>query len=103
MRQRGQRRSAKKELYYILCIIAVAIILILSIFAPGGYLEMRKLRLELQGQKMYLKELERSNKERMKTIEALRSDKNILEKEARKMGYARKDEIIQQLPDETGR
>ena len=34
----------------------------------------------------------------MKSIEALQSDRKALEKVARQKGYAKRDEIIQQLP-----
>ncbi len=95
----GNRLSHKRELYYILCIVAVAIILLFGVFAPGGYLELRRARIELQEQNRRIDELKRSNHERMKSIEALRSDRDALEREARKKGYGRKNEIIQQLPE----
>jgi cell division protein FtsB len=94
----NNRISHKKELYYILCIVAVVVILLFSFFAPGGYLELRRARIELQEQNKRVDELKRSNYERRKSIEALRSDRDALEKEARKKGYGREDEIVQQLP-----
>jgi cell division protein FtsB len=95
-----KRISHKKELYYILCIVAVVLILLFSVLGPGGYIELRKTRLELQEQKARVEELKRGNSEHRKSIEALRSDPNALEKHARGKGYAREDEIIQQLPED---
>jgi cell division protein FtsB len=95
-----QRISHKKELYYILCIAAVVLILLFSFLGPGGYVELRKARLELQEQRDRVEGIKRRNNEHRKTIEELRSNKDALEKHARRKGYAREDEIIQQLPEE---
>ena len=89
----------KKELYYIFLIMVVGGILLLSFIGPGGYLELKKARLELQLQRARVDALRRSNKERLKTIEALKSDKEAIERYARRKGYGRDDEIIQQLPE----
>jgi len=94
------RLSPKKEVYYILCIVAVLIILLVSFWGPGGYGDLRKARLELQAQRARVDELKRSNSELMKSIEALRSDKAALEEYARGKGYGREGEIVQQLPKE---
>ncbi len=92
--------SHKKELYYILCIFAILIILLVSFFGPGGYRELRKSRLELQEQHRRIEQLERQNYERMKSIDKLKSDRGALEKYAREKGYGKEGEIIQQLPKE---
>jgi cell division protein FtsB len=97
----NNRLSHKKELYYILCIVAVVIILLFGFFAPGGYVELRKAREGLEDQKKRIEELKRENYERGKSIEELRSSKDALEREARKKGYGREDEIVQQLPQES--
>lgn len=89
----------KKELYYIFLIMVVGGILLLSFVGPGGYLELKKARLELQQQRARVEDLKRSNAERMETIEALRSDPEAIERYARKKGYGREDEIIQHLPE----
>jgi len=96
----NNRLSHKKELYYILCIVAVVIILLFSFFAPGGYLDLRKARQDNVEKKKRIEDLERENLERRKTIKDLRTSKDALEREARKKGYGRKDEIVQQLPQE---
>ena len=91
------RLSYKREIYYILCIVAVAVILLFSILGPGGYRDLRKARAELREQNRRVEELRRRNDERMRKIEALRSDKDAVEKYAREKGYGREGEIIQQL------
>jgi cell division protein FtsB len=91
------RLSYKNEIYYILCIAAVAIIFLFSFFGPGGYRDLQKARAELQEQNRRVEELKRKNEEKMREIEALRSDKDALEKYAREKGYGREGEIIQQL------
>ncbi len=96
----SNRISHKKELYYILCIVAVLVILLFSFFGPGGYRDLRKARLELQEQRVRVDQLERENYRRMKAIEKLRSDRDALEGYAREKGYGREGEIIQQLPQE---
>jgi cell division protein FtsB len=96
------RISHKKELYYILCIVAVTIILLFSFLGPGGHRDLRKVRLELQERRARIEDLKRSNENRMKNIEALRSDREALEKYAREKGYGREGEIIQQLPSQPG-
>ena len=87
------------HLYYIFLITVVGGILLLSFVGPGGYLELKKARLELQLQRARVDALKRSNTERMKTIEELKSDKEAIERYARKKGYGRENEIIQQLPE----
>jgi cell division protein FtsB len=94
------RISHKKELYYIFCIVALFVVLLFSFLGPGGYRDLRKARLELQEQRVRVEELKRRNFERMKSIEALRSNKDVLEKYAREKGYGKQGEIIQRLPQE---
>ena len=92
--------SPKKELYYISLIVVVGAILLLSIFGPDGYLEMKKARQELQRRQSSLKELEQSNAERLERVEGLTSDPGALETYAREKGYGRENEIIERLPEE---
>jgi cell division protein FtsB len=93
-----KRISHKNEFYYILCIAAIIVILFLSFFGPGGYRELTKLRLERQELSERVENLKHSNDERKKNIKALRSDPEALERYARDIGYARKEDIILQLP-----
>jgi cell division protein FtsB len=99
MTYRRNRLSHKKELYYILCIVAVMVILLFSFWGPGGYRDLAKERLDLQAQQQRVDELKRSNYEKTKSIEALQSDRDAWEKHARENGYGRDGDIIQQLPE----
>jgi cell division protein FtsB len=98
---RSKRRiSHKKELYYIVCIVALFAILIFSIFGPGGYRELQKSQIELQAVRERIDRLKRENLQRVKNIDQLRTDKQAIEKIAREKDYAKPDEIIQQVPEE---
>lgn len=102
MARSRHRISYKKELYYILCIVALVVIMTISILGPGGYRELRKMRLELQEQHSRVDDLKRDNSERKKFIEELQYSKEAQEKYAReKGGFGREGEIIQQLPKES--
>jgi cell division protein FtsB len=98
MARSKSRISHVKEVYYILCIVAVLVVLLFSFFGPGGYRDLRKLQIEVQEKHTRVDRLERENSERLKSIEKLNSDKNALEKYAREKGYGRPGDIIQQLP-----
>jgi len=95
------RISHKNEIYYIVCIAAITVILFLSFLGPGGYGELRKMRLERQELRERVENLKRSNDERKKNVQALRSDPEAQERYARKKGYVRKDDIILQLPSQS--
>ena len=88
----------KFALVIIIIIVTLAAILTFGFWGPGGYRDLQKARRDLQMQKARVEDLKRSNSERMKSIEDLRSDKQALERYAREKGYGRNDEIIQQLP-----
>jgi cell division protein FtsB len=95
-----RKRSHGKEIYYILCILSIVGGALLTIFGPGGYLELRKARAELESHRNRVESLRQENRERRETIEQLRSDKEAIEKYAREKGYGKKGEIIQQVPEE---
>ena len=100
MARRKKRISHKKELYYILCIVAVLGVLALSLAGPGGYGDLRKARLELQEQRARVQGLKQTNSAIMESIENLQSSREALEDFARRNGYAKENEIIQQIPPE---
>ena len=52
MTRQKNRISHKKELYYILCIVAVLVVLLFSFLGPGGYRDLQKARLQLQEQRV---------------------------------------------------
>jgi cell division protein FtsB len=95
------RLSYGKQLYYILCIVALAVILLFSFLGPRGYRDLKNARMELQAQRARVGDLQRRNRQHVKLIEALRNDKHALEEYARKKGYGRVGEIVQQLPEES--
>jgi cell division protein FtsB len=99
MARSKRRTSHKRELYYILCIVAVLVILLFSFLGPGGYRDLQKARLHVQAQRVRVERLERDNSSRLKAIDKLRTDPNELEMHAREKGYAREGDIIQQLPE----
>ena len=89
--------SHLKELYYIIVIVALAALTTFSIWGPGGYFGLKKARAGLEAQRALVQSLKRNNENRLKSIQGLRSDKEALERYAREKGYARKDELVQQL------
>jgi cell division protein FtsB len=94
------RISHKNELYYISCIVALTVILLLSFLGPRGYRDLRKAQIELQLQRERVNDLKRSNSERIKRIESLRSDREALERYIRGKGYGRPGERVLELPSE---
>jgi len=100
MARSKRRRSHGKEIYYILCIIFIVGFALFSIFRRGGYLELRKARLELESHSARVEAIVQQNKERRRNINQLKSDKAALEKYAREKGYGKAGEVIQQVPDE---
>jgi cell division protein FtsB len=99
MTYRKNRLSHKKEFYYILCIIALIGILLFSIWGPGGYRDLAKARLELQMQRERVENLKRSNYERSRFIQELKSNPDALEQYAREKGYGRDGDIVQEFPE----
>ena len=97
MTRQRKRISHTKELYYILCIVAVMIILLLSFLGPGGYRDLQKARLQVQQQRARVEALKAGNAALLKSIQALQSDGKAIEEVAREQGYARGNEIIQQV------
>ncbi len=92
--------SHAKEIFYLLCIAVFVVSALFTIWGPGGVSEMRRVKADLEAHRAKVLELQRTNSERVRSIEALKTDKEALEEYARKQGYGRKDEIIQQLPEE---
>jgi len=69
---------------------------LLSIFGPGGYIEMRKAKAELAAQAARVDALTKSIEQQLKDVNALRDDQQALEAYLRKKGYAKKGDIIQE-------
>jgi cell division protein FtsB len=94
-----KRPSHKTELGYIVCIVACIAILLFSFWGPSGYRDLTRARLDLQEHRERVDTLKRGNYEKLKSIEALRSDRDALERYAREKGYGREGDIIQQIPE----
>lgn len=103
MAHKGNPLGHKKELYYISLIVVVGAILLLSVFGPDGYLEMKKARQDMQRHQSIVNELQQSNAESLETINELKSDPAALERYIREQGYGRKNEIIERLPENPDR
>ncbi len=95
------RLSHAKEIYYIVCIVLLVVIGMFSVRGSGGYMEMTRLRRELESQRVRIEALKLSNQQRLESIQGLRSSKEALERLARQNGYGKEGEIVHQLPDET--
>jgi cell division protein FtsB len=101
MDPKKQTLRYKRELYYIFLIVVVGGILVLSIFGPKGYLEMKKTRTELQRLENQVESLRKSNAEKQENIKALKSDPKAIEGLAREKNYGRENEIIERLPKDS--
>jgi cell division protein FtsB len=95
-----KRPSHKKEIYYISIIAVVVGAGYLSFWGPGGYKELKKAQAELAAQRLRVETLQHANEQRLDAIKALRSDRDALERYARRKGYGRKGEVVQQLPQQ---
>ncbi len=94
------RVSHAKEAFYIVCILIFLLIGLFSFIGPGGYFDMKKTQQELETHRARTEALQKNIDERMKNVEALRKDKGTIEGYARKKGYGRKGEIIQEIPQQ---
>jgi cell division protein FtsB len=102
MRHSKRRHQYGNEIYYIILILTILLASAATIWGPGGYLEVKKNRADLETRRARVKALELSNKARLDEIRNLRDDRETLEKYARQKGYGKKGEIIQQLPAPAG-
>jgi len=94
----NRRPSHAKELYYILCFAFALGIILLGLFGGSGYLEMRRHRQELADQRVRVEEMQRALQDQLARIERLKNDPAALEEYLRRQGYARADELIQEVP-----
>jgi cell division protein FtsB len=98
MARRRNRVSHSKEAFYIVCILAFLLIGLFAYLGPGGWLELRKTQAELKAEREQIESLTVENGERLRTIQLLRDDRETQERYARRKGYGRKGEIIQEVP-----
>jgi cell division protein FtsB len=100
MARRRNRFSHVKEIYYIGAILALVALTLVTVWGPGGYLDLRRAQAALETHRTRVGGLKQSNQQRLERIQLLRSNPHALEGYARQKGYGRKGEIIQQLPEE---
>jgi cell division protein FtsB len=92
-------RKAKRELSWILLILACAPFLYLLIYGDGGYLQLRSLNEELHQMQMDHLELRRQRQSLQEQIEKIRTDPEELERIAReRYNFARQGDIIVNVP-----
>jgi cell division protein FtsB len=92
-----KRAAYTKEIGYLLCIVIILVILVVSIFGPRGYKDLRRAKLDLQQQRARVEQLERENRNLKASIEAFLSNKTVQEEYLRQKGYGREGEKIQRL------
>jgi len=97
MASNGKIATHTRELFYICFILMFLLIGLLSIFGPGGYIEMRKAKAELAAQAARVDKLAKSIEQQLKDVNALRDDEQALEAYLRKKGYAKKGDLIQEI------
>ncbi len=96
-----KRVSHAKEAFYIICIVIVLLIGLFGYLGPGGYLEMKNVQAELAAHQSRVDALQKSRQEHMNTNDDLRDNRKnneAIETYARKKGYGKKGEIIQEVP-----
>jgi cell division protein FtsB len=101
MAKRRTRTSFAREIYYILCLALFIVSAFFAFWGPGGWRELKKAQLEMEVRRARVDALDRQNNERLKSIEALKSRKDEIERIARQEGYAQEGEIIQRVPSDT--
>jgi cell division protein FtsB len=98
MARKRNRVSHGKEAFYIICILALLLIGLFTYLGPGGWRELKKSQAELKTQRERVESLSKENEERQNSINMMRDDKETQERYARRKGYGRKGEIIQEVP-----
>ncbi len=96
-----KRVSHAKEGFYITCIVIVMLIGLFAYMGPGGYLEMKKMQTELATRQSRIDTLQKTKQEHQNAINGLadtRKNNEAIENLARKKGYGKKGEIVQEVP-----
>ncbi len=80
------------------------IILLIGLFSfvgPQGYLELKRTEAELEAHRARVKQLNKSKEEHLQEIKSLGDDRDnndAIERYARKKGYGKKGELVQEVP-----
>ncbi len=99
MARRRSRISHAREAWYIACILIVLAIGLISFLGSSGYRAMKKSQTELETHTKAVKTLEKDIEERLETVKSLREDPDAKERYLRRKGYAKKGELIQEVPE----
>jgi len=93
-----RRLTHAKEAFYISCIVIAVVIGLFSWFGPYGYRELKKTQAEVAAAQKRVEALQKSNEELLHKDQMLKENPEAIEDYARRKGYARKGEIIQEVP-----
>jgi cell division protein FtsB len=92
--QRSRRKLATAAIGALLCLIGYR-----AVFGANGFLVFQQKRVESQKLEREIKTLQQDNARSQQQIQALKSDPQAIEKEAReRLHYAREGEMIYKLP-----
>jgi cell division protein FtsB len=98
MARKRNRVSHGKEAFYVICIMVFLLIASFAYLGPGGWREMKQSQAELEIHRQRADSMNKENQQQMDKIKLLRSDDATIEGYARRKGYAKKGEIIQEIP-----
>ena len=101
MARARKRVSHVKEIYYIVSILVLVAATVVTIWGPGGFLEVKREQIQLEMRRAKVDALRKSNQQRLDRVQSLRSNPQALESYTREKGYSRSGEIIQQLPQQS--
>jgi cell division protein FtsB len=100
MARKRNRVSHGKEAFYIICILVLVLVCFVGYFGPGGFRDLQKSQRELATRQEHIEELNRENEELRQSTRALQNDRQAQERYARQKGYAKKGEIVQEVPSQ---
>jgi len=92
------RVSYAKQAFYVVCILGLLVVGLFSYFGPGGYREYKKVQAELSIQRARRDALAKDCGQRQKSINSLQNDMTTIEGIARKKGYGKKGELVEEVP-----
>ena len=101
MARSRSRVSHTKEALYIICIVIILLIGLFSFVGPQGYRELKRTEAELEVHRARVEQLKKSKEEHLQEIKSLGDDRDnndAIEREARKKGYGKKGELVQEVP-----
>jgi cell division protein FtsB len=99
MAHRRKKVSHGREAFYIACILIFVLIGIFIVFGPEGYLEMKRIQVEFETHRKRNEAIADTNDKIKQEIQGMRDDPQVQEDYLRRKGYARKGEIILEVPE----